>query len=245
MKRRIGLDRELTLRWLDIAASLAARTPDKIELRALLMEALADDIPAHFVRYKTCTVLIRTWLSVPPEQGMLRDQALALLQEVALEERMVLHWGMLLLAYPFFRDCTSVIGKTLFAEESVNRKQVSRKIVETWGDRTNVKRSVLRVFQTLADWGVLISDGSECYKARPPRAIHSSGLSLWLAEATLHARQAPIPFSVLTEAPEDFPFRLHLTFAQVSHADRLDSFREGSLLLVALRTPIAGSASGD
>ena len=237
MKRTIGLDRELKLRWLDIAAGLSHVERDKVALRARLMETLADEAPAHFVRVKTCTVLIRIWLTVPPEHVELRDRAFDLLKAIPPDRRMIVHWGMLLLAYPFFRDVASAIGQAASLQEEINRGQISRKVIETWGERTTVKRSILRVFQTLTDWGVLIVSGNEDYRVVRLQPIGDFPLAMWLTEATLRARGTAIPFFLLSQAPENFPFQIKLALADVTRSGRFETFREGSEILVG-----AGSA---
>jgi len=235
MKRTIGLDRELRLRWLDIAAGLARTERNKLALRAQLMDALAEDIPAHFVRVKTCTVLIRTWLTVPPEHIELRDRAFDLLRSSAPDQRVVAHWGMLLLAYPFFREIVSAIGRTASLQEDISRGQIGRRATETWGERTTVKRSILRVFQTLTDWGVLILNGDENYHVTAARPITDPMLAVWLIEATVRSRGSAIPFSGLVQAPENFPFQLTLTLADMTRSERFETFREGPELLVGAR----------
>lgn len=236
MKRRIGFDRNLTLRWLDIGASLAESEQDKAALRGKLMEALAAEIPAHFVRYKTCTVLIRTWLSVPPSQLEMRNQAFDLLKHATADQRLAVHWGMLLLAYPFFRDTVSAIGRAAMSQGVISRGQTKRRIVETWGDRATVRRCLRYVFQSLVDWGILITDDADSYHVAAPLDIQNSRLALWFAQATILARESPISFSSLRMMPETFAFESHLSTAEITRSGMFDTFREGSDLLVGVRT---------
>ena len=242
MKQIIGLDRELELRWLDLAATRAVKERDKVALRAQLMDALASDIPAHFVRYKTCTVLIRTWLTVPPEETELRNRALELLKMATADQRLVLHWGMLLLAYPFFRQVVTIVGRNAEMGAPISRIQTNRKIAEKWGDRYSVQRAVLRVFQSLVAWGVLArSETSDAFTPAPARDIVDIQLSLWLVEVTLRSRAVETPFSVAVRAPENFPFRLRLTLTQATRSGHFETFREGKELLIGARLAKAGS----
>ena len=234
VKQIIGLDRELKLRWLDIAAGLVQHERDKLALRAQLMETLASEIPAHFVRVKTCTILIRTWLTVPSQYAHLRDLGLDLLHTVPPEQRMTIHWGMLILAYPFFRQSAIAIGRAAISQETVIRQQVMRRITEDWGERTTVRRCELRVFQTLADWGVLIRIDDEQYNARAPLDVDYLPLAEWMAQVTLRARNAAMPLDALTQSPENFPFRLVLTLSDLTRSGRFSTFREGGDLLIGL-----------
>jgi hypothetical protein len=235
MKRIIGLDRELKLGWLELASAAAQAEPNKVKLRARLMQELEEEIPAHFVRYKTCTVLIRTWLTVPKEQIALRNRAFDLARAVSPNQRLALHWGMLLLAYPFFRESVFAIGRALETQDAISRIQISRKIVESWGDRSTVKRSVLRVFQTLEEWQALVPTSNDENRASPVRVINDMSLALWLAEVILYARTTALPLPVLQKAPENFPFRLNLTSSNLTESGRFDGFREGTDLLIGIR----------
>ncbi len=235
MKRTIGLDRELKLHWLDVGAGIAQGERDKLALRAKLMEALAGDIPAQFVRIKTCTVLIRTWLTVPPEHRELRDRAFDLLTAVAPDQRLAIHWGMLMLAYPFFREVVSAIGQSALMDAPISRGQVDRKIVETWGERYTVRRLVFRVFQSLSAWKVLVQNGtSDIFTAGPSQELRDRTLAVWLAEALLRARDGTMPISGLNQCPDIFPFRLALTLSDITRSGRFETFREGAELLVGV-----------
>lgn len=244
MKRVIGLDRELKLRWLDMAAGFAEVERDKIALRAKLMDALAADIPAHFVRVKTCTVLIRTWLTVPPDYVSLRDRGFELLKATPPDQRLAIHWGMLLLAYPFFRETVALIGRTVATQEAISRGQISRKIIETWGDRTTVKRSILRVFQSLTEWGVLIANGSdEIFRPASAQKMVNCQSALWLTELTLLARGVETSASVVLQAPENFPFDLDLSLNDLIRSGRFSTFREGTDTLVGLSSQTTHSTT--
>jgi hypothetical protein len=198
------------------------------------MQALAAEIPAYFVWYKTCTVLIRTWQSVPPDHVPLRDQGFALLRHMPAEQRLVVHWGMLLLAYPFFRDTVSAIGKAATTQSIISRPQTRRRIIETWGDRATVNRCLRYIFQSLVDWGILIPDSADTYHVAAPSQVEDSRLAIWFAKATIIAREAPISFSTATQAPEHFPYRLHLSMADIARSGQFETFRDGSELLVGV-----------
>ena len=144
---------------------------------------------------------------------------------------------MLLLAYPFFREIVSAIGRAASLQEEINRGQISRRVTEAWGERTTVKRSILRVFQTLTDWDVLIPNGEENYHVAAARKITDPLLATWLVEATVRSRGSAVPFSGLVQAPENFPFQLTLTLADMARSERFETFREGGELLVGAGLP--------
>jgi hypothetical protein len=142
---------------------------------------------------------------------------------------------MLLLAYPFFRESAFAIGRAIETQDAISRTQISRKIVETWSDRSTVKRSVLRVFQSLEEWKILIPLNNDEYSITETRTIDDVSLGIWLAEILLRSRATVLPLGVLQKAPENFPFRLSLTSSQLKGSGYFDTFREGTELLVGIR----------
>jgi len=240
MKNIIGLDRELRLSWLDLGAALARVESDKVCLRAKLMDALATDIPAPNVRIKTCTILIRVWKTVPKEQADFRDRAQGLLVTLPPNQRVVVHWGMLLLAYPFFREVVAAIGRTELVQGAVSRAQVNRRIAETWGERSTVKRSVNRVFQTLTDWQLLRKNTvADHYILPAQQVVQDTGLSVWMAEALLRGGSTPLPYGKLKSAPELFPFKLNVSISDLTRSGRFETFTEHADVLVGLHWALA------
>jgi len=107
MPRRstIGFDRAIHLEWLDIAAARAARGDPPTEIRKFLWEFLEDLVPGNTIssgRGKTLTVLTRIWLVVPDHVQPLREDALKLLASANGEQRIAVHWAMVIATHPFF-----------------------------------------------------------------------------------------------------------------------------------------------
>ena len=111
MKQMIGFDRKLDLDWLDATVALCQESLDPGVVAGQLRQKLAYEIAGDEARRKTIGVLLRIWVNVPAKVSRLRDEALQLAARVSPEERLWLHWGMSLLAYPFFRDVAAVVGQ--------------------------------------------------------------------------------------------------------------------------------------
>ena len=56
---------------------------------------------------------------------------------------------------PLFFDVMTQIGRLLKLQNSFSSNQITRRIVEKWGDTQRVKRSVRHVLQTLKIWDVI------------------------------------------------------------------------------------------
>ena len=234
--QRIGFDRELDLNWLDLTAGLVLEGLDIQPIRQELLERLADEIRGEKARKNTITVLTRVWVRVPEEHQALHSEALALLPQISSEDRLWLHWGMSLLAYPFFHDVAITVGRLLNLQGEFESTQVLRRMRESWGHRTTLERAVQRLLRTFVNWNVThtMPPANHMYQATPPRQTSDSALALWFLECLLSGRQLPLP--ELIQSPAAFPFDMTDHIVTVRRSERFEVSRQGlDLEMVALR----------
>ena len=218
---RIGFDRTIRLHWLDQAALLAGEVRDGVNLHAALTERLAGEIAGRDSRERTANVLTRLWWRVPRDHVSLRDEALAHIASLEPEERLAYHWGMALLAYPFFRDVAGTIGRLLRLQGTFRLAQLSQRITAGWGNRTTLEYALARVIRSLQDWGVLQSGEQRgSYVAAPTTVLSTTDSTLWLLEAVLRARGTELPASDLLRAPESFPFDTAVALSDLARSPR-------------------------
>ena len=260
-RRRIGFDRVIRLAWLDQGALLAHELRDAEARRAALVDHLASEVSGEKARRNTVTVLTRIWWRVPEARIPMRDEALPQVVHLAPEDRVALHWGMALLAYPLFRDVATIIGRLLGLQGDFKLAQLSRRIGAEWGNRTTLEYAVPRILRSLADWGVLqATDEVGVYRASPQAcaeayhvAARASGLhsrdrrrsiapsdpelALWLLEAALRTRcTAAVPVTDLLRAPELFPFTIPLSSADLQRSERFQFHQQGQdILMIQVR----------
>ena len=149
--RRLDATAEWTLQGLSVPEIRA-------QLERLLDGQVAGEGP-HSARGKTMTVLLHVWTAVPDAAVPLRDDALALLRGRTARERLALHWGMCLATYPFFRDVAATTGRLLALQGEAALSQIVRRMAESWGGRSTLKRAVQRVVRSFVEWGVLAESG--------------------------------------------------------------------------------------
>ena len=230
MPERIGFDRKIHRAWMDLAAETVLRERDPAAVHAALDRALASEVGGAEARRKTVNVLTRIWLRVPEAHRPLRDEALSLWDDVARADRLWLHWGLILLAYPFFRDVVTVVGRLLRLQERFTTGQVYRQIVARWGERTTLKYAVRRTVWSLVDWGVLhpIGEGKGPYEAASPLTTSHAELPLWLLEAALRSHPSDaLPLYDLLRLPSLFPFQIDIGLDRLHASARFLILREG------------------
>jgi hypothetical protein len=237
MSRMIGFDRRLQLEWLDLAAALCQQALASAVIANRLKERLAGEIAGPEARRKTVTVLLRIWVNVPEAHAGLRQEALSLTERVEPAERLWIHWGMALLAYPFFRDVAATVGQLGRLQPTFAMSQVRRRVIERWGQRTTLRRAVERLVRSYADWGVIdpaCERGS--YKLARPRRATDRDLAVWLLACTLAASGSEqVALGELVRLPYLFPFELQTYANDVRRSGRFEISRQGlDLEMVAL-----------
>ena len=128
-------------------------------------------------------------------------------------DRLWLHYGLTLVTYAFFRQCTVAIGQFSRYEDAVTNKMAKERLASERGHLGSLDRPAERVVASLRDWGVL-GESDRRYAYAPRRqALSASSVDLeaWLLACALYAHPAEeLPFADLLRLPEMFPFRFTL-----------------------------------
>ena len=157
-KKIIGFDRKIELEWIDYTADLVSKGLPESEIRKKLIQKLSVyglGLSKGGAQSKTITVLTHLWLNVSEDIIPLRDKAIDLYKSASNDEKVVLHICLAITNYPFVFDVMTQIGRLLKLQDSFSSDQITRRIVEHWGDTQRVKRSVGHVLQTLKLWEVI------------------------------------------------------------------------------------------
>lgn len=233
MTRRstIGFDRRINLEWLDAAAGQAAAGVRAQEFRSTLWElldGLVSGATPRSARGKTVTVLNHIWGEVPKPARPLRERAVALLDSCSPDERLALHWAMMLGTYPVFADTAGAIGRLLALQGSFALSHVMRRLVASWGERSTLERAVQRIVRSMVQWEVL-SDAAVrgTYRAAPTRTAGASLGMLFIEALIIDAGGAAAPLDQLKQHAALFPFVVSLDVDHVNAMPHMRVHREG------------------
>lgn len=234
MNRRanIGFDRRIALEWLDAAAAQAAAEAPSDEMRAYLWRLLDGAVSGekfNSARGKTVTVLNHIWGEVPGPAASLRERAAAQLEGSTPDERLALHWAMMVGTYPVFTDTAASVGRLLTLQGSFTLAHLTRRLVGVWGDRSTIERAGQRIVRSMVQWGVLRDTGTRgMYETVPLRRKVGPAIGTVLIEALLvDAEEASIPLDQLTGHPALFPFSLDVNGSHVRGASQFRVHRQG------------------
>lgn len=234
MDRRahIGLDRRIDLEWLDAAAGCAKESPTNLEMRTHLWNVLYGAVSGDKVnsaRGKTVTVLNHIWGEVPPAATSLRSRAVAQLEGSTADERLAMHWAMLVGTYPIFTDTAAAVGRLLTLQGGFSLAHLTRRLVGSWGERSTLQRAGQRIVRSMVQWGVLKDTTTRgMYEAAPRRRRLGSAVGLLLIEGLLiDAEERAVALDQLRGHPAVFPFDLDLNANHVRAASQFRVHREG------------------
>jgi len=237
MDKGIGFNRTITLKWLNAAANLRSQSDDLATLRQGLEEVVVEDVDGIETRRKAVDILVNIWAKSNEVSPSLHATALCLLPEVSEPQRIWLHYGLILVYYPFFRQCTSIIGQIVRVRETFTRQMVKERLAGEMGHFGDLNRSAERVMASLVDWNILIQQNKiENRLAVPPLGIDQSGVQAWLLACALFSHPADeLPFTDLLNLPELFPFRFTVKLDDLRRNNQFIIQRQGGWEMVRLK----------
>ena len=231
-RARIGFDRRIDIEWLDAAAARAAAGATLDEMRAYLWSLLDGAVSGdkfNSARGKTVTVLSHIWGEARGPAASLRGRAAAQLEGSTPDERLALHWAMMIGTYPVFTDTAAAIGRLLTLQGGFTLAHLTRRLVGGWGERSTLERAAQRIVRSMVQWGVLRDTATRgMYEAVPRRIRLRPAVGVVLIEALLvDAESSSLPLDQLTGHSAIFPFDLDLNASHVRAAPQFRLHRQG------------------
>ena len=163
MAKMVGFARTLKLAWLDKTVELVRAGLSKEETGKELNEYLSFEIDAKDNIRKVRCILINIWADVDEKNIDIRNLALELCDKYP-DYRLELHWGMMLLAYPVFKDLCKLVGRTSEFKDEISLKQVKNRLYNEWGESSTLYFSIQKLMSTLKNIDVLSLEKPGIYK---------------------------------------------------------------------------------
>ena len=133
----VGFDRFVTLEWMNYALDLALLGQPPEVLRSWL----SSQITGPDAIRKTYNVLSNLWLVPYPRTQQLRQKGIELAQQVTLEERLVLHWGMALANFALFRTTTQLMGRLMRLQGDFRSQEIISRVLEQYSNANTAGRA--------------------------------------------------------------------------------------------------------
>ena len=234
MPKMVGLSRNIKMPWLNKTVELEAEDLTIEEKKALLNEYLSFEIESPTNLRKTREILLNVWTNENEYSPKLKEDALQLVKKYP-EDRMMMHWCMMLAAYPVFVDVCRLIGKMSEFQDELTTAQIKKKLYDEWGERSTLHHSLDKLLATLVDLGALIRKKPGKYHVaripvdKPDVADFMVYAVMLIDDAGYYSMQELRDFDHL------FPFQYDISREQVTADQRFETSNFGGQMTVAVR----------
>lgn len=210
MAKPIGFDQKVLLHHLDFTANEARRLERK-EMYEVLDNFLRADIEGVMSRKHAITVLMKIWYKVEEEHTFIREKALEMFPFLKQEERVLLHWCMTILAYPFFNDIIREMGLQFRMQDTLPSQILGRKMKSLYGERRRVEVATSAVLTSIKSWGITELNKKQSYSLTKKIEVNSLELKQLIAEVLLACNDVHIlPLELMNNNALFFPFDYHI-----------------------------------
>ncbi len=210
MKKAVGFDQKILLDHLNYTINEVSYTK-KEEMYKKLDQYLFKDIKGNKSRKNAITILMKIWYLDKKINTSIQKRAFELLPKLDSQERIALHWGMILSTYPFFKDIASEIGRLTSRQHDFSSSQIDRKIKELYGDRRRVEVAYQAVLTSMKNWGVVIQKKQGVYVLPEKIKIFNNKIINWLTEVAIVAsKRECIQMDEVSTLSYLFPFAFNI-----------------------------------
>jgi len=175
---------------------------------------------------KTRTILLNTWYG---DSSPIHDSAVEAARNLTRAERLPVHWAMLLMQFPIFKDLCMVLGNLFGLKDCVSAAQVRKEVFNKWGARSTLKTSLSKNLKTLRDLGVIEwADTRVNYKKIAHAVSGPKVTALLLASVILATEKQYMTWESFLSHPTIFPFIINdVTQADIAAIPYLTMERMG------------------
>lgn len=234
MAEQVGLARYFNLEWLDAVADCKMAENTKEEAHAYLDEIIGQRISSKDNIRKTRTIMLNLWYN---NDAWFVDECTKICKCIFRQERLGLHWALIMVYYPVFFDLCSIIGNSFEYRNEIQFAQIKAKIFEKWGARNTLEHSLSKNFQTLKDMGVLNpQEKSGSYKMITHKTDNPKIVCMLVAAILKCSDSEYLTWEQIIHHPVLFPFEISgVTQADLPICERLTIERMGDNVVIRLK----------
>ncbi|MGS2777772.1 hypothetical protein ACVBAX_10365 [Robertmurraya sp. GLU-23] len=235
MAKPIGFDQKVMLHHLDFTANEARRLERK-EMYDVLDNFLRSDIQGAKSRKNVITMLMKVWFLVGENYTSIREKALGMFPFLRQEERVLLHWCMTILAYPFFYDVVREMGLQIRMQDMVPSQVLGRRMKSLYGERRRVEVATSAVLTSIKAWGITEPNKKHSYSLSKKIEVHSPELKQLIAEVLILCSDAHfLPLELMNNNVLFFPFDYHIKVGDLT-ANRFELIKSIDMTMVELKS---------
>ena len=205
MAKMVGLSRNLKLQWLNKVVELVLEGHTEQEIKDQLNEYLSFEIESPTNIRKTREILMNIWVYDNELSPKIKAPALELIKAYP-EYDLVIHWCMMLAAYPVFVDMCKLIGKMSEFQDEITLAQLKQKLFDEWGERTTLFHSIDKLVATLKAFDVMVCDKPGKYHVNKYRVSNPKIVAFMVYAMMLVDDSGYYTFTDINSSTYLFPF---------------------------------------
>lgn len=210
--KAVGFDQKIQLAHLDTTANLLRHYTDRKDMYTQLDAELLGSINGEKSRKNAITMLMKTWSLVEPSIQDIREKLVEEYPYLNAIEKKFVHYCLVSIAYPYFREQMLYIGKYLKMADEVYSRTILSQMKNLYGDRRRVEVATSAVFSSIKEWEILNRIQSGVYEKKQLKlTLENSLLSSLLLEVLMaHHETNTISLEVINTSAIFFPFNYHV-----------------------------------
>ena len=205
MAKIVGLSRNLKFQWLNKVVELVLEGHTEQEIKDQLNEYLRFEIESPTNIRKTREILMNIWVYDNELSNKIKATALELIKAYP-EYDLVIHWCMMMAAYPVFVDMCKLIGKMSEFQDEITLAQLKQKLFDEWGERTTLFHSIDKLIATLKALDVMVCDKPGKYHVNTHRVGNPKIVAFMVYAMMLVDDSGYYTFTDINSSTYLFPF---------------------------------------
>lgn len=205
MAKMVGLSRNLKLQWLNKVVELVLERHTEQEIKDQLNEYLSFEIESPTNIRKTREILMNIWVYDNALSNKIKAPAQELIKSYP-EYDLVIHWCMMMAAYPVFVDMCKLIGKMSEFQDEITLTQLKQKLFDEWGERTTLFHSIDKLVATLKAFDVMVCDKPGKYHVKKHRVSNPKIVAFMVFAMMLVDDSGYYTFTDINSSTYLFPF---------------------------------------
>lgn len=204
MAERVAFTKTVTLDWLNEAAEYSIQGVTRKEAGDALNTIIGQHISNAVNIKQTRIILLRTWFDTTPE---LLSRAQSQFHSITSDEKMAIHWSLLMDQYAIFADLCDAIGHLYAFRDVITLKQIKDRIYDKWGERSILCSSLSKNIKTFKELGAIAAGDHPGYYILKKHTISDPQVAGLLLYAILHSdSQRYMTWANFVSHPAMFPF---------------------------------------
>lgn len=236
MAKMVGLSRKLKLQWLNKVVELVLEGGTEQEIKDQLNAYLSFEIESPINIRKTREILMNIWVYDNELSDKIKAEAFELIKAYP-EYDLVIHWCMMMAAYPVFADMCKLIGKMSEFQDEITLAQLKQKLFDEWGERTTLFHSIDKLVATLKAFDVMVCDKPGKYHINSHRVSNPKIVAFMVYAMMLVDNNGYYTFTGIDSSKYLFPFEYKMEKETLLEDGRFAMNHFGGELSISLVLP--------